>query len=307
MTRPAPTAPAQTGPALTVAVVSDRGMFLPSLRAVDGVLRRAGPGVDVLFAGLGLTDAMWGMVDRVAAAHPAARIDARPLPPDWLAEARSPKSFITPTALGRLFLPRLVPSGRVLYLDGDVMVTGDLALALDLDMAGQPLAGVRDFSVMKWTVAGAPHPGLQRQIDAMPDGMPMTDYINSGVLLMDMDAIHAIPGLTDAMADMVAARGFPTVDQDRINILFRDRIVHLDPAWNCSWGRLAQQRRHQAGLPVTGVQPAPMILHFHGPRKPWQPLRLSTLSRGARAIWRYRKEMAAFHRRYPSIPQALPE
>ena len=296
-----------TRPNLTVAVVSDRGMFLPSLRAVDGVLRRAGPGVDALFVGLDLTDAMWGMVASVAAGHPAARLDTRALPPAWLAEARSPKSFITPTALGRLFLPRLVPSGRVLYLDGDVMVTGDLSLARDLDMAGRPLAGVRDFSVMKWLASGTPHPGLQRQIDVMPDGMPMTGYINSGVLLMDMDAIHAIPGLTDAMTDMVAARGFPTVDQDRINILFRDRITHLDPAWNCSWGRLAQQRRHQAGLPLSGVQPAPMILHFHGPRKPWHPLRLSTLSRGARAVWQYRRDMASFHRRHPSIPRQLPQ
>ena len=103
---------------------------------------------------------------------------------------------------------------------------------------------------------------------------------------MDSDAIRATPGLEDQMQDMIAAQGYPTVDQDRINVIFEGRITHLDPAWNCSWGRLRQQRQFEAGLPSTAAMPRPVILHFHGPKKPWHQLRLSSLSKGALSVSR---------------------
>jgi lipopolysaccharide biosynthesis glycosyltransferase len=124
---------------------------------------------------------------------------------------------------------------------------------------------------------------------------------------MDTDAIRAIPDLVDLMEDVGAAAGFPTVDQDRINLLFKGRITHLDPAWNCSWGRLKLQRKHQGELPTTAKQTHPMVVHFHGPHKPWHPLRISSLSRGATAVWRYRRDMATFRRRFPDIPDHLPK
>ena len=295
-----------TAAPLTIALIPDPGMVLPSLRAMDAVLRHAPGGVDLLFLGVNLTPQMWGWVDTVAARYPASRVRQEVLPNDWLAGAHSPQDFITSTALGRMFLPRLT-SGRVLYLDGDIMVQGDLSAAATLDLQGRPLAGVRDFSVMKWIARGKPHAGLERQRAVMPDGMDMTGYINSGVLLMDVDAIRATPGLIDRMEDVAATAGYPTLDQDWINVIFEGRITHLDPAWNASWGRLALQRRHQAGLPVTGAAPQPMVVHFHGPHKPWKPLRLSSLSRNARAVLQYRRDMASFHRRYPDIPAHLPQ
>ena len=291
---------------LTIAFVSDPGLFLPSLRAMDAALRQAPGGLQVLFLGANLTPQMWDWVAQVAAKHPQSHIRTEVLPAEWLADARSPKDFITSTALGRMFLPRLT-TGRVLYLDGDIMVTGDLSKAAGIDMQGNPLAGVRDFSVMKWLSAGQPHAGLQRQIDVLPDDLDIKSYINSGVLLMDTDAIRAIPDLVDLMEDVGAAAGFPTVDQDRINLLFKGRITHLDPAWNCSWGRLKLQRKHQAGLPVIAKNAHPLVVHFHGPHKPWHPLRLSSLSRGGMAVWRYRRDMATFRRRFPDIPDHLPK
>jgi lipopolysaccharide biosynthesis glycosyltransferase len=291
---------------LTIAFVSDSGMFLPGLRAMDAALRHVSGGVDVLFLGSNLTPQMWDWLAQVASKHPKSNLRAEVLPDEWLAGAHSPQSFITSTALGRMFLPRLM-TGRVLYLDGDILVSGDLSGAATLDMQGQPLAGVRDFSVMKWVSQGGPHAGLQRQIDVMPDGMVMTGYINSGVLLMDIDAIRAIPGVIDQMEDVAATAGYPTLDQDWINVIFQDRIIHLDPVWNCSWGRLKMQRKHQAGLPLIAPEPHPLVVHFHGPHKPWQKIRMSSLSRNAWAVWQYRRDMATFRSRFPNIPDHLPK
>jgi lipopolysaccharide biosynthesis glycosyltransferase len=116
---------------------------------------------------------------------------------------------------------------------------------------------------------------------------------------MDSDKIRATPGLQDQMQDMIAAQGYPTVDQDRINVIFEGQITHLDPAWNCSWGRLGQQRRFETGLPSAAAVPHPVILHFHGPKKPWQPLRLSSLKKGAISVWAYRRAMRDFARSFP--------
>lgn len=295
-----------TLPPLTVAFVCDPGMILPTLRAMDAVLRHAVHGARVLFAGVSLTPQMWDWVAQVAANHPASRVRSEVMPPEWLAGRYNQKSFITTTALGRLYLPRLT-GGRVLYLDGDILVQGDVTAAAGLDLRGNPLAGVRDFQIMKKISRGRPSAGADRQAAIMPAGFVLADYVNSGVLLMDNDRIRATPGLVERMEDMEAVQSYPLFDQDHVNVVFRDRITHLDPVWNASWGRAAMQRDHQAGLPMTGAARRALIVHFHGPHKPWKPVRLSSLSRNARAVWQYRRDMALFRRRYPGIPDFLPQ
>ena len=283
-----------------VAYVTDRGLFLPTLRSAYSALKRASRPLKIIFAGLSLEDWMWRGVKDLQRQFPQCAITPFELPDEWLREATSPKSFITPTALGRMFLPRIA-SGRVLYIDGDTMVTGDLSAAAGIDLRDRPLAGVRDFAAMRWRAAGKVEP-LHRQAEILGGEAYLPSYINSGVLLMDCDAIRASAGLQAQMEDMVAAQGYPTVDQDRINIIFKDRITHLDPAWNCSWGRLALQRRDNGNLATVGFSPKPLILHFHGPNKPWHRLRMSTLRKGFWSSLAYRREISAFERMFPDLP-----
>lgn len=292
-----------TSSRLTVALVTDSGLFLPTLRAAHSALVEARSPLRMMIVGTSdLETWMWRAIKSLQRLHHSATIEAVSLPTDFLAEARSPQSFITPTALGRMFLPRLT-GGRILYLDGDTLVTGDLSAASQLDMGGKPLAGVRDYAIMNWRSKTSLRQ-LDRQAQVLGwDINDLDGYINSGVLLMDADAIRAEPNLMDQMEDMRAAQGYPTVDQERINLLFRDRMTWLDPGWNCSWGRLRRQRRLQQGLSSSPQTSGPMILHFHGPNKPWHKLRLSSLSKGGMAILRYCGAMAQFHRDLPDIPQ----
>ncbi|WP_411957670.1 glycosyltransferase family 8 protein [Paracoccus homiensis] len=282
----------------SVAFVTDKGLFQPTLRAAHSAIAHAAQPLRILFVGYNLTGEMWHAVERMARLHPTSDIVPTILPPEWLADATSPKSFITPTALGRMFLPR-ISEGRVLYIDGDTLITQDICSAAHIDMNGNPLAAVRDYAVMRWRAVGKTD-ALRKQAAVVHEKVELTDYVNSGVLLLDCDAIRRDPMLLSQMEDMKAATGYPTVDQDRINLIFSGRITHLDPAWNCSWGRLARQRRFQAGLPTRATLPRAAILHFHGPNKPWQPWRLSSLKKGPMAVWRYRRDMAAFDRAYAS-------
>ena len=285
---------------LSVAYVTDKGLFLPTLRSAHSALSESRAPLRLLFLGDALEETMWTAVDRLARQYPESTVEKIEIPPAWLKGAATPKDFITRTALGRMFLPR-VTGGRVLYIDGDTLVAGDVTQAAQLDMHNMPLAGVRDFAVMSW-IGLNKRASLNQQSKVLGGREDLHGYINSGVLLMDCDAIRARPGLMDAMEDMAAAHGYPTVDQDRINVVFQDDMSWLDPAWNCSWGRLSLQRRLQKGLPSSPASANPVVLHFHGPHKPWHPLRLSGLKKGAASIWRYRRHMAEFRKQFPDLP-----
>ena len=288
---------------LTLAFITDKGLLGPTLIALASALAHMPPGQSVLFVGHDLDDHHWQQVQKVVMGYPATQLRPHHLDPAWLRDATSPKSFITTTALARMFLPRLT-QGRTLYIDGDVLVVSDLSALKSVDLQGKPLGAVRDFVVQRRRRAG--HDDRLAAIRDVMDPEPLSDYVNSGVLLLDCDAIRAEPALMAAMEDMAAAQGYETVDQDRLNLLFRGRVHHLNPAWNCSWGRLRQQHRLTSDLPREAEEALsipPAILHFHGPNKPWKPLRLSSLSRGGLAVLRYRIAAKRIAGRFPFLSE----
>ncbi|PYE84719.1 glycosyltransferase family 8 protein [Pseudoroseicyclus aestuarii] len=279
-----------TLPPIQIAYVTDMGLFRPTLLSILSALEAASGPIAVHLFGHGLTDTARAEAQRRAEALAPGALTVHQLDPALLAQARSPKAHITPVALGRMFLPRLL-EGRVLYLDGDTLVTGDLSPLFALDLQGRPMGAVRDYVVTRRAARPARADRLQGTAQLMAPH-PATDYFNSGVLLMDTAAIKATPGLAEAMTDMEAAAGYATVDQDRLNLLFKGQVHHLNPAWNCSWGRVGRQHRQMRGLDPSAQESealAPRVLHFHGPHKPWGPLRLAALRRGPAAVLRYRR------------------
>ena len=288
-----------------LAIVTDRGLLGPALLALASALHCT-PRAEVLFVAHELDPSALALVEQVVASRPGSLLVLRELAPEDLREGTSPKSFITKVALGRLLLPRIAAEqgwDRLLYLDADTLVRRDLSPLFSLDLGGLPLAGVPDYSTLRRMVHAEEHKlPVNRQVVGRN---PLWSYVNSGVLLLDIPAIHAQPGLVAAMEDLRAAQGFPTVDQDRINLLFAGRHALLDPAWNASWGRLRKQRRDLARVgatPLLATGGEPAVLHFHGPNKPWRRINREMLKRGALATLTYRRALAAFLRRFPDAP-----
>ena len=110
------------------------------------------------------------------------------------------------------------------------------------------------------------------------------------------------PNRPYTLEDVGRASSYPLADQDHLNRVFAGRIRLLGPEWNCSWGRIAAQRRFaaEAGLPVPPPVD-PVVLHYHGPAKPWKHLGLR------RPLWqwpqvrRYRKARLEFNGRFPRL------
>lgn len=167
---------------------------------------------------------------------------------------------LTPISLARLGIPEMFreQGGRVLYLDADLLVLGDLAELCNIDMCGAPLAAVIDFLAELDFKAGR----LEHRL-----GMPkVTSYFNSGVLLFDVDA-SIRHGLTArAMEYLAANTTSPYPDQDALNVACDRAWKKLSPLWNFQGHRNSPVR-------VDRLPPSerPHIVHFVWIHKPWIP------------------------------------
>ena len=159
--------------------------------------------------------------------------------------------FFTLTIYFRLFIPAMFPQyDKGIYIDSDVVVLGDLAELFDTDLGDKWIGGCADKSVMDV----AP---LTRYMEEAV-GVNCNEYINSGVLLMDLKTLrekefekHFLRLLTTYHFDSVAP------DQDYINAICNGRIHYLEEAWD------AMPNENSPALK------APKLVHYNLFSKPW--------------------------------------
>jgi lipopolysaccharide biosynthesis glycosyltransferase len=150
--------------------------------------------------------------------------------------------------LYRLLLPEVIPGDRLLYLDADVIVNGDITDFYNVDMDGALVAGVADTGIGCGSVA-AWRQRLQ-SIGLSPDA----SYINAGVTLFDLAGIREA-GVTETWIRMANEVPLACHDQDILNLTSQGRIKLVDNKYNVSIS---------TGLDVEDIR----IAHFAG-GKPW--------------------------------------
>ena len=112
-------------------------------------------------------------------------------------------SRFTPCCMLRLYADLVEGlAGRVLYLDNDVVCRGSVAELASWDLGGAELGGVLD-NYGRWFFHRRP---------------PRQDYLNSGVLLMDLDRMRQ-SGLLARCRRRCAARPMMMPDQSALNKL----------------------------------------------------------------------------------------
>ncbi|MBJ7540057.1 glycosyltransferase family 8 protein [Marinomonas transparens] len=164
-------------------------------------------------------------------------------------------------ALLRLYMHRYLPeiTKKVIYLDCDLLVLGDLAELWGKNLNGLTLGAITDLcspSVFK---------GRQK------------NYFNSGVLLIDLikwknDEIGE-KALTYLDKNLEKSK-YP--DQDALNSVLKGECLPIDLSWNFQPTSYAayeknydylENRRYEL---YTSIQ-KPNIVHFIGSVKPWSP------------------------------------
>lgn len=149
-------------------------------------------------------------------------LDLNKLLAEGLAE-NSPniKPVCTPATLGRLFLARHTKEDKILYLDADTIVKGDLSPIWLQEMEGAALIGTIDRGALElWgdytktlTYGGIP------------------GYLNAGVLLMNLDLIRRL-NLDGQALDLLNANYYNFADQDVLNIVCKGRTRAIGNEFN---------------------------------------------------------------------------
>ncbi|MDR2527566.1 MAG: hypothetical protein LBD04_00910 [Synergistaceae bacterium] len=175
-------------------------------------------------------------------------------------------------SLFRLLLPDVLPLDKVIYLDCDVVVNVDIQELWDVPLDGCSLGGVLDRP------AGESYRRFSSKAFRLSlMGCDRRIYVNSGVLVMDLERIRKRCRLIQQSAAWVRryrhCADMP--DQDLINSCFRGDIKILESRFNNGYAHLNSKFRndlHDATI-------ANSILHGMLTPKPWETLRGSVVDR----------------------------
>lgn len=282
-----------------VVFAADEFVAMPLAAAASSVVRHrtASEPLIVHVIDGGITDRSRRRVERSIRGN-GVRLSWHEPPAATLRElAAASGSSYPPIAFARLLLPELLPSvERVVYLDVDLVVRRDLTELHDLDLEGALCAAACDAD-------GNGQIGSVTRFDAASMGAPPSaPYVNTGVMVIDLDAWR-LHGLTARATALLAAfpGSFGLADQDVLNVVLAGHIGVLDPRWNVYTALYGSPCQLDDELHRAAVAD-PWILHFTQRPKPWQrgcvhPMRhvfLEALDHTAWAGWRPTPVRSAF-------------
>lgn len=149
----------------------------------------------------------------------------------------------------RAFIARLFPQyDKAIYIDSDTILLDDIGKLYDIDLGDKVMAARIDPKVTNV-------PEFKGYVENAL-GIPASEYVNSGVLLMDLKKLrklHYITRMTDLMKDFDVSLVAP--DQDYLNLILRGKVLPLDDTWNLE--------------PSPELPKDAKLLHFNLFNKPW--------------------------------------
>ncbi len=187
----------------------------------------------------------------------------------------------TVSTMDRLLLPDVLADlDRVVYIDIDVTVLGDVGELWDLELGGAPLAARPTAS--EWAESGLAFiyraaqrlpVDVARELRAYMHARLSGDFVsfNAGILVLDLDRMRS-DKFAEHFAGMAGRYGLN--DQDVLCCYAGTEAVALDPRWNSFPTRepLADDVR---------------LVHFAGGAKPWGALPVPAKERWVAARDRY--------------------
>ena len=180
---------------------------------------------------------------------------------------------ITQETYYRLLAPFLLPDRlqRILWLDSDLVVRGDLKEFYGQDLEGRSLIACRNMGESAV------------QSNAVRLGLPAgTLYFNAGVLLMNLAYLRAHGSQEQILSFCRKHQGLLKLqDQDVLNLLYHDSaLVRTDQVWNC-------MVHYTESFVSRDIAERAVILHYAGKWKPWH---WRWQDRYARSYWKIRRE-----------------
>lgn len=182
----------------------------------------------------------------------------------------------TKYTLYKLFMPYIIADDRILFLDGDTVVNGDLSEYYNTDFNNDLLVGCLDTGLL---------PGYKTSI-----GLQENDkYINAGSFLMNLNIIRKLK-LADKWLDLCNNTFFGCHEQCIFNLTMKNRIQIIDAKYNVSLSTSLEY-----------IDDDVKVMHYAG-NKPWD---LDTSSVPKVNIWDYYSDKYKALGLDPTIPKKI--
>ncbi|KJU74730.1 glycosyl transferase [Pediococcus damnosus LMG 28219] len=184
-------------------------------------------------------------------------------------EAKLRGDYFTFTIFFRLFIADMFAEyDKAVYLDADIIVPGDIGELYQTDIGDNLVGATSDFFI-----GGNP---FLAEYSENSIGVPAADYINSGVLVMNLKQFRS-QEFSNEFLYLYNKYHFETVapDQDYLNAIGQGRIYHLGDEWNA-----------QAGYPQRVVD-QPKLVHYNLFNKPWSYAKVAY----GDYFWKYAKQI----------------
>jgi len=165
---------------------------------------------------------------------------------------------ISPAAYYRIMALKMLPESveRILYLDCDIIVNGNLKEIYSRDFGGAEIIACEDKKISK---------NIRSVYDAL--GMDYgIKYFNSGVLLFNVKKIRSNDNFEKDIFEFVRKNNKKLLfhDQDVLNYYFQGKVKYINSKkYNCIV-KLIKNKKEAKWAACNSV-----IIHFADKRKPW--------------------------------------
>lgn len=172
---------------------------------------------------------------------------------------------ITLATYYRLLAPQLLPQNvhKLIYLDCDMIISGDIQEIWNVDIYGHAIAGVVDCE--------AYNDNIYKRLDNYTTNR---NYYNAGMTVYNLDywRENNIAGQAFEYIEKNQEKLY-WMDQDVLNVLLDEKKILLPPRCNFqtlyylprNW--VAYSSDYQQQILSEGQHP--LIIHYNGPGKPW--------------------------------------
>ena len=174
---------------------------------------------------------------------------------------------VSPAAVFKFFIADILQElDRVIYIDDDVLIQGDLGELWDTDISGVYAGVVKDSQTVI---------GWEKHLKWLD--FRHESYFNSGVMYLNLSLMRR-DNLPSQLVDYRVRGKNRFMDQDALNVVFGDRVKYLSIRYNClNWLFLSCTIEQLKGIfgeddvadtPEANYDRA-VILHIGGSEKPW--------------------------------------
>ncbi len=176
----------------------------------------------------------------------------------------------------RLYIPSLFPQyDKVIYLDVDMIVLDDIAKLFAIDIADAPIGAtinLSSFDIFTKEESWRKYFFEELKLEYVEK------YFQAGVMIMNLKKMRKDKD-QQALIKFALSRKFKLVDQDVLNVYYKNKIYYIDQSWDVEWlmlhFSLEELERNFIGKPnlfeaFLSASKKPKIIHYDGAQKPWK-------------------------------------